>query len=78
MQGFTTLFTGVLGLLLFVLLLTLAVLWIALPFAVFSIKSKLDSMTDELRQTRKLSQQMVDHLRRLNNQTGTRDELSKE
>ena len=78
MQGIATLFTGFFGLVLFALLLTLAILWIALPFAVFSIKSKLDAITDELRQSRKLSQQMVDSLRRLNAKAGASDEPSPE
>ena len=44
-------FGGVFGIIFFVFLVVLAILWIMLPFAVFAIRHRIDAMLKESRHT---------------------------
>lgn len=45
------LFSGTVGLLILLFLVVLAILWFVLPFAVFGIKARLDTLIEEQRKT---------------------------
>ncbi len=54
MEGMGALFSGIFGIVIFLFLLVLAILWFILPFAIFGIKPKLDMILQELDKTNKL------------------------
>lgn len=54
MEGMGALFSGIFGIVIFLFLLVLAILWFILPFAIFGIKPKLDMILQELDKTNTL------------------------
>ena len=51
MEEMGAMFGGIFGLVIFLFLLVLAILWFILPFAIFGIKPKLDKIIEELDKT---------------------------
>ena len=54
MEEMGAMFGGIFGLVIFLFLLVLAILWFILPFAIFGIKPKLDKILEELDKTNRL------------------------
>jgi hypothetical protein len=62
LEGILGIGGGIVATMLTILLIILAVLWVLLPFAVFGLKRKLESIRELSERTNKLLEQVSDHL----------------